>query len=105
MRNPDSACVTLVTDLPRSADFDADLKPRDGDLIPGRRKRSTGFRVLDAERTLLQTEISEEESAVATSTDLVALYKALGGGWEGAKSADTRDAYPGTVAEPPPLKG
>jgi outer membrane protein TolC len=42
----------------------------------------TDFRdVLDDQRTLLQTETSEAESAVATATDLVALYKALGGGW------------------------
>lgn len=38
--------------------------------------------VLDAERTLQQTELSLTDSTAAVSTDLVALYKALGGGWQ-----------------------
>ena len=36
---------------------------------------------LDAERTLLQAERDYADSATAISTQLVALYKALGGGW------------------------
>jgi NodT family efflux transporter outer membrane factor (OMF) lipoprotein len=39
--------------------------------------------VLDAERAMQQTELSLADSTAAVSTDLVALYKALGGGWEG----------------------
>jgi NodT family efflux transporter outer membrane factor (OMF) lipoprotein len=38
--------------------------------------------VLDAERTLLQAELQYVQSTSAVSTDLVQLYKALGGGWE-----------------------
>ncbi len=38
--------------------------------------------VLDAERTLEQNELSLAEATAAVSTDLVALYKSLGGGWE-----------------------
>jgi outer membrane protein, multidrug efflux system len=38
--------------------------------------------VLDAERTLQQNQLSLAEATTAVSTDLVALYKALGGGWE-----------------------
>jgi outer membrane protein TolC len=38
--------------------------------------------VLDAERTLLQAEQQEAASATTVAIDLVALYKALGGGWE-----------------------
>lgn len=38
--------------------------------------------VLDAERTLQQTELSLADSTATVSTDLVALYKALGGGWQ-----------------------
>lgn len=37
--------------------------------------------VLDAQRTLLDTEAQLEESRVAVVTDSVALFKALGGGW------------------------
>lgn len=38
--------------------------------------------VLDAERTLQQTELTLADSTIAVATDLVALYKALGGGWQ-----------------------
>jgi NodT family efflux transporter outer membrane factor (OMF) lipoprotein len=38
--------------------------------------------VLDAERSLLQTQQQLAESTTTVSSNLVALYKALGGGWE-----------------------
>ncbi len=38
--------------------------------------------VLDAERSLQQAELSLADSTTTVSTDLVAVYKALGGGWE-----------------------
>ena len=38
--------------------------------------------VLDAERTLLATELALADSTEAASIDLIALYKALGGGWQ-----------------------
>jgi NodT family efflux transporter outer membrane factor (OMF) lipoprotein len=38
--------------------------------------------VLDAQRSLLQAQDNLAQSDSAISTDLVALYKALGGGWE-----------------------
>ncbi len=38
--------------------------------------------VLDAERTVLSSEQALADSTAQISTDLVALYKALGGGWE-----------------------
>jgi outer membrane protein, multidrug efflux system len=37
--------------------------------------------VLDAERTLQQNQLSLADSTTAVTTDLVALYRALGGGW------------------------
>ncbi|MGH8142551.1 MAG: efflux transporter outer membrane subunit [Steroidobacteraceae bacterium] len=40
--------------------------------------------VLDAERTELQTEDSLARDRTATATSLIAVYKALGGGWETA---------------------
>jgi NodT family efflux transporter outer membrane factor (OMF) lipoprotein len=40
--------------------------------------------VLDAERTLLQAELQHAQSTTNVSTNLVQLYKALGGGWEEA---------------------
>ncbi|MGA9728066.1 MAG: efflux transporter outer membrane subunit [Methylocella sp.] len=38
--------------------------------------------VLDAERTLLQAELQHAQSTTDVSTNVVQLYKALGGGWE-----------------------
>ncbi len=38
--------------------------------------------VLDAERALRQTELSEIASALSVDEDLVKLYRALGGGWQ-----------------------
>jgi NodT family efflux transporter outer membrane factor (OMF) lipoprotein len=38
--------------------------------------------VLDAQRTLLSNELQLSDSTTAVSNNLVALYKALGGGWE-----------------------
>jgi outer membrane protein TolC len=39
-------------------------------------------RVLDAQRSLLQEENTQAQTASAVATNVVALYKALGGGWE-----------------------
>jgi multidrug efflux system outer membrane protein len=53
--------------------------------------------VLNAQQTLYQTELQLAQSEQSVSTDLVALYKALGGGWEeqeqqaaAAQSADRK---------------
>ena len=39
--------------------------------------------VLTAQRTVLQAEQQQADSTATVSANLVALYKALGGGWEG----------------------
>jgi NodT family efflux transporter outer membrane factor (OMF) lipoprotein len=54
---------------------------------------------LDAERTLLQAELQYAQSTTAVSTNLVQLYKALGGGWEAAFP----DEDPRNVAVLPPV--
>jgi NodT family efflux transporter outer membrane factor (OMF) lipoprotein len=43
---------------------------------------SSFLEVLDAERNVQQNELSLADSTTSLSTNLVALYKALGGGWE-----------------------
>ncbi len=43
--------------------------------------------VLDAERTLQQNQLSLVDSATAVATDLVRLYRALGGGWQTGERA------------------
>jgi NodT family efflux transporter outer membrane factor (OMF) lipoprotein len=59
--------------------------------------------VLDAERTLQQNELLLADSTTAVSTDLVALYKALGGGWEAAPAqAAASPAPPAGPAKSPP---
>ncbi|HKZ72921.1 MAG TPA: TolC family protein, partial [Steroidobacteraceae bacterium] len=42
------------------------------------------LQVLDAERTLLEAEDRLAETRTETATSLIAVYKALGGGWENA---------------------
>jgi outer membrane protein TolC len=44
----------------------------------------TDFRaVLDQQQRVLQSESAMEQSLTKQRTDLIALYKALGGGWNG----------------------
>jgi NodT family efflux transporter outer membrane factor (OMF) lipoprotein len=54
------------------------------------------FELLDAERSLARARETEAETHTAVATGLVALFKALGGGWEGAEEAAPRIA-PGTA--------
>jgi multidrug efflux system outer membrane protein len=51
--------------------------------------------VLDAERTLLESQDRLADSETLTATALVAVYKALGGGWEIAKEMDQHAAHLG----------
>jgi NodT family efflux transporter outer membrane factor (OMF) lipoprotein len=48
---------------------------------------TTFLDVLETQRSLLAAQLSLAESTQAVSTDLVALYKALGGGWQTGESA------------------
>ncbi len=41
------------------------------------------LQVLDAERTLLETEDRLARSRTEAATSLIAVYKSLGGGWDG----------------------
>ena len=59
---------------------------RDRDAVDLARQRyasgvASFLDVLDAQRTLEQNDLTLADSAAAVSTDLVVLYKALGGGW------------------------
>jgi outer membrane protein, multidrug efflux system len=68
---------------------------RRSDMLTRSRYRS-GFvsmiEVLDAQRTVHQAEQQALQSNVTASTDLVALYKALGGDWTGDASSTARAA-------------
>lgn len=54
--------------------------------------------VLYAERAQQQTELSLADSTAAVSTDLVALYKALGGGWQVETSVAPQSDPTGTAS-------
>jgi NodT family efflux transporter outer membrane factor (OMF) lipoprotein len=56
------------------------------DLAMDRYRSGVGdfLEVLDAQRAQQQTQLQLADSTTAVSTDLVALYKALGGGWDAA---------------------
>ena len=54
--------------------------------------------VLDAERSLFSAEDQQTQSKTAVLTDLVALYKSLGGGWDYEKTLVTSDVAQQTPA-------
>jgi outer membrane protein, multidrug efflux system len=56
--------------------------------------------VLDAQRSLYSSEDALAQSTGTVSTNLISLYKALGGGWE-AEPAQTRPAGPPNDPTPP----
>lgn len=66
------------------------------------------LQVLDAQRNLLSIQQQLEQSTTTVSTNLVALYKALGGGWEAdlpvhhARSMSDRKAAARTAGTNPP---
>jgi NodT family efflux transporter outer membrane factor (OMF) lipoprotein len=53
--------------------------------------------VLEAQRNLLQTESEQVQSETAMSLDAVALYKALGGGWQTVAGSVLSQRQPATV--------
>jgi outer membrane protein TolC len=56
---------------------------------------SNFINVLDAERSLYQVQDQLVQSDRTVSTDLISLYKSLGGGWEtGADAQATAQAAP-----------
>jgi outer membrane protein TolC len=85
MHEVENALVAYGTEQRRRDALAATLaQNRDTFALAGQRYRSglTSFLdVLDAERSEEQTELALAVSNAAVSTDLVALYKALGGGW------------------------
>ncbi|WP_445223077.1 TolC family protein, partial [Burkholderia cenocepacia] len=87
----------------RAAALDDAVKAEQGALDLARDRYRKGLSpfldVLDAERQWSEGRQQAEQGALQKTTDLVALYKALGGGWEagsgtnsdaGAEAARTR---------------
>ena len=47
--------------------------------------------VLDAQRTVLEAELAEVQTERARLTDMVALFKAVGGGWQNEQLVQIKD--------------
>ena len=82
----ENALVAYGNEQSRRAALEATLVQNRTALTLAQQRYQSGIasflEVLDAERTLEQTQLSLTDSTATVSTDLVALYKALGGGWQ-----------------------
>ncbi len=81
-----NALVAYRTEQQRRARLKDQVDHSRRALALSRARYNTGvidfITVLDAERTLLQAELQYAQSTTNVSTNVVQLYKALGGGWE-----------------------
>ncbi len=95
----ENALVAYNTEGARRLDLEATAARNAETLALARQRYRSGLTtfldVLDAERSLQQTELALAGNTAATSTDLVALYKALGGGWQKAAGANPDQDSPG----------
>jgi outer membrane protein TolC len=84
----DNALIAYAGDQRRGADIEIQLASakRSRELAEARFRSGLAAytTVLDAQRQALLAEQSLADATVAAATDLVALFKALGGGWEGS---------------------
>ena len=84
----ENALITYATEQQHRQALEATVAENRRALALAQRRYRDGLTtfldVLDAQRTLLATQLSLADSTGAVSTDLVALYKALGGGWQSA---------------------
>jgi outer membrane protein, multidrug efflux system len=81
----ENALAAYAADQQRRAWLDTTVAQNRETLALSRQRYESGvvsfIDVLDAERTLQQNELSLDDSIAAVSTDLVRVYRALGGGW------------------------
>ncbi|WP_144109439.1 efflux transporter outer membrane subunit [Paraburkholderia sp. BCC1886] len=88
LRDVDNALVVYRTDQARRDSLGDSVSAQQASFDLARdsyRKGITSFiNVLDAERQLAQAREQYAQGTVQVSTDLVSLYKALGGGWQDA---------------------
>ncbi|QUD89774.1 efflux transporter outer membrane subunit [Phenylobacterium montanum] len=80
-----NALAACAADQSRDALLAATVARNRDALDLSRQRYASGLasfiEVLDAERTLQQNQLSLADATTAVSTDLIGLYKALGGGW------------------------
>jgi multidrug efflux system outer membrane protein len=81
----DNALAAYAADQSRNTLLSASVAHNRDALDLSRQRYASGLAsfidVLDAERTLQQNQLSLADATTAVSTDLIGLYKALGGGW------------------------
>jgi outer membrane protein, multidrug efflux system len=81
----ENALAAYDSDQVRRGSLSAAAEASQNALTLARQRYESGLasfiEVLDAERTLQQNQVSLAEATTAETTDLVELYKALGGGW------------------------
>jgi multidrug efflux system outer membrane protein len=86
LREVENAIAAYGADQQRRSWLDATVTENRDALMLSRQRYETGLSnfidVLDAERTLQQNQLSLDDSTTAVTTDLVGLYRALGGGWQ-----------------------
>jgi NodT family efflux transporter outer membrane factor (OMF) lipoprotein len=86
LQEVEDALVAYATEQTRRADLVEALNQSQQSLSLARQQYEHGLtsflNVLDAERTVFSAEDNLAQSDQTISTDLVALYKALGGGWQ-----------------------
>ena len=91
LQEVENALAAYGTDQDRRVSLDAASEASGNALTLARQRYQAGVTsfidVLNAERTLQQNQLSLAEATTGVSTDLVALYKALGGGWESPEPA------------------
>ena len=82
----ENALVTYSTEMERRKSLEATAAENRRALTLAEQRYRNGVTtfldVLNAQRTLLSTQLSLADSTQNVSVDLVALYKVLGGGWE-----------------------
>ena len=82
----ENALAAYRADQQRRAWLDATIAQNRDALMLSRQRYESGLatfiEVLDAERTLQQNELALADSISAVSTDLVRVYRTLGGGWQ-----------------------
>jgi len=85
LREVENATAAYGADQQRRRWLDATVIENREAVLLSRQRYETGLSnfidVLDAERTLQQNQLALAESTTAVTTDLVGLYRALGGGW------------------------
>ena len=86
LREVENAIAAYGADQQRRGWLDATVTENRDAVTLSRQRYETGLSnfidVLDAERTLQQNQLSLADSTTAVTTDLVGLYRALGGGWQ-----------------------